>query len=58
VPPREWVKSKRGKVVRWAKTAFEKYFLWKIKRGDVSPWFEEKFLEKVLRIKAVEPCEV
>ena len=58
VPPREWVKSKRGKVVRWAKTTFEKYFLWKIKRGDVSPWFEEKFLEKVLRIKAVEPCEV
>ncbi|MDQ7081816.1 MAG: FAD-dependent oxidoreductase [Aquificota bacterium] len=58
IPPREWVKARKGRIVRWAKTAFEKYFLWKIRRGNISPWFEEKFLERVLGIRAVEPCEV
>jgi sulfide:quinone oxidoreductase len=57
VPPRERVKSKRGRWVHWAKTAFEKYFLWKVRRGNVSPKLEEFLLEKVLKIKSVEPCE-
>ncbi len=57
IPPREWVGSKKGRWVHWAKTAFEKYFLWKVRRGNVSPWLEEVFLEKVLKVKMVEPCD-
>jgi len=56
IPPRAWVKTKKAGWVHLLKTAFEKYFLWKVKRGDISPWFEEKVLERVLHLKPVELC--
>ena len=56
IPPRAWVKTKKAKWVHYLKTAFEKYFLWKVKRGDIAPWFEEKVLEMVLHMKPVELC--
>ena len=56
IPPRAWVKTKKAKWVHYLKTAFEKYFLWKVKRGDIAPWFEEKALELLLHLKPVEPC--
>ena len=57
IPPRAWVKSKKARWVHYLKTAFEKYFLWKVRRGDISPWFEEKALETLLHIKPVELCK-
>ncbi len=56
IPPRSWVKTKKGRWVHLLKSGFEKYFLWKIRRGNVSPWFEEKLLEVLLKLKPVEPC--
>ena len=56
IPPRAWVKTKKAGWVHYLKTAFEKYFLWKVKRGDIAPWFEEKALELLLKLKPVELC--
>jgi len=56
IPPRAWVKTKKGMWVHYLKTAFEKYFLWKVKSGNMSPWFEEKALELLLHMKNVELC--
>ncbi|RJQ20548.1 MAG: NAD(P)/FAD-dependent oxidoreductase [Nitrospiraceae bacterium] len=33
LPPRKTAELKEGKRYRWAKLAFEKYYLWKIRRG-------------------------
>ncbi|NPA41452.1 MAG: FAD-dependent oxidoreductase [Aquificae bacterium] len=57
IPPRAWVKTKKAGWVHYLKTAFEKYFLWKVKRGDIAPWFEEKALELLLHLKPVELCK-
>ncbi len=57
IPPRAWVKTKKAGWVHYLKTAFEKYFLWKVKRGDISPWFEEKALEILLHLKPMELCK-
>ncbi|RLJ71293.1 sulfide-quinone oxidoreductase [Hydrogenivirga caldilitoris] len=57
IPPRAWVKTKKAKWVHYLKTAFEKYFLWKVRRGDIAPWFEEKALELFLHLKPAEPCK-
>ncbi len=57
IPPRAWVKAKKAGWIHYLKTAFEKYFLWKVRRGDVAPWFEEKALELLLKIKHVELCK-
>ena len=57
IPPRAWVKTKRAVWIHWLKTAFEKYFLWKVKRGNIAPWFEEKVLELALRLRPVELCK-
>jgi sulfide:quinone oxidoreductase len=35
---------KKGDWVQWAKIAFEKYFLFKMKRGMSEPWIERKIL--------------
>ncbi len=56
IPPRAWVKTKKGVWVHYLKTAFEKYFLWKIRSGNINPWFEEKALELLLHMKSVELC--
>lgn len=56
IPPRAWVKTKKGRWVHYLKSAFEKYFLWKIRRGDVAPSFEEKALELLLHLRPVELC--
>ncbi len=56
IPPRAWVKAKKARWIHYLKTAFEKYFLWKVKSGNMTPWFEEKTLELLLHMKAVEIC--
>ena len=57
IPPRERVISKKGRWAHWFKSAFEKYFLWKVKRGNVAPSFEEKFLKSFLKVEPIEICK-
>lgn len=56
IPPRAWTLQKRSKWMHWVKTSFEKYFLWKVKFGDVEPWFEKMGLEAMFNLHLVEPC--
>ncbi|NWG86781.1 MAG: NAD(P)/FAD-dependent oxidoreductase [Hydrogenophilaceae bacterium] len=41
IPPRNVTWSKKGKWVHWAKVAFEKYFIWNMKRGATEPMFQK-----------------
>lgn len=45
IPPRTTDWAKEGKWVHLAKIAFEKYFLYKIKRGISEPFYEKFFLK-------------
>ncbi len=56
LPPRMWVKTKKGKWLHYLKTAFEKYFIWKVKSGNIAPWFEEKVFEFLFKSKLVKLC--
>jgi sulfide:quinone oxidoreductase len=53
IPPRNVTWFKTGKWVRWAKIAFEKYFLRKMKKGVSEPSFEKWALKLmgVVRLK-------
>jgi len=42
--------------MHYIKSAFEKYFMWKVKHGDVAPWFEEKGLEFLLKVHPIHLC--
>jgi sulfide:quinone oxidoreductase len=55
IPPRNVAWMKKGKWVHWAKIAFEKYFIKKMKRGNSEPIYE-KYVLKMLGIgKLKEP---
>lgn len=41
IPPRNITWAKMGKWVHWSKIAFEKYFLFNIKRGSTEPLFQK-----------------
>ncbi|MDW8434212.1 MAG: FAD-dependent oxidoreductase [Aquificaceae bacterium] len=56
LPPRNTIIYKRGVMMHYIKSIFEKYFMWKVKLGNVSPWFEEKGLELLLGVRAVQLC--
>ncbi len=45
IPPRNTAWMKKGKWVRWAKIAYEKYFLHKIKTGSPEPVYEKSILK-------------
>ena len=49
IPPRNVNWFKKGKWVHWAKIAFEKYFLNKMKTGNSEPVYE-KYVLKALGI--------
>ncbi|MDH5591371.1 MAG: NAD(P)/FAD-dependent oxidoreductase [Gammaproteobacteria bacterium] len=49
IPPRNTAWMKKGKWVHWAKVGFEKYYIYKMKKGSSDPVFEKYFL-KVLGI--------
>jgi sulfide:quinone oxidoreductase len=49
IPPRNVTWAKQGKWVHWAKIAFEKYFIRKMKTGNPEPIYE-KYVLKVLGI--------
>ncbi|HEU0284380.1 MAG TPA: FAD/NAD(P)-binding oxidoreductase [Sphingomicrobium sp.] len=50
IPPRNLNWSAEGKWVHYAKIAFEKYFLRKVRRGEAEPFYEEAAL-KMLGIR-------
>ncbi len=56
LPPRATVLYKKAVWMHHLESAFEKYFLWKVKRGDIAPWFEEKALELLLKVRAIYLC--
>ena len=45
IPPRNVNWAAQGKWVHYAKIAFEKYFLHKIRRGESEPFYERWFME-------------
>jgi sulfide:quinone oxidoreductase len=58
IPPRNLNWSSKGPWVHYAKVAFEKYFLRKIRRGESEPFYERFVLEKMnlRKIKVKEPA--
>jgi sulfide:quinone oxidoreductase len=54
IPPRNVNWYKKGKWVHLAKIAFEKYFLYKMKKGTSEPIYE-KYVLKTLGIERLEP---
>lgn len=53
LPPRRTAETVKGGVVKLAKVAFEKYFLFKIRTGDADPFYE-KFMLKLVGIERLE----
>jgi sulfide:quinone oxidoreductase len=53
IPPRNVNWFRKGRWVHWAKIAFEKYFLYKMKRGNSEPLYE-KFMLRLLGIRRLE----
>ncbi|PKO59425.1 MAG: pyridine nucleotide-disulfide oxidoreductase [Betaproteobacteria bacterium HGW-Betaproteobacteria-18] len=53
IPPRNLNWYSKGKWVHWAKIAFEKYFIYKMKHGNSEPIYE-KYILKLLGIERVE----
>jgi sulfide:quinone oxidoreductase len=41
IPPRNVTWFRTGKWVHWAKVAFEKYFIWNMKRGNTEPLYQK-----------------
>ncbi len=56
LPPRNRVLFKKGRIAHLAKSAFEKYFMWKVRHGDVAPAFEEKSLEIFFKVHPIKLC--
>lgn len=55
IPPRNKVWLSKGKWVHVAKIAFEKYFLYKIRHGSISPVYEKYVLKALGIVHLVEP---
>jgi len=45
IPPRNVTWAKQGKWVHWSKVAFEKYFIFNMKRGSTDPLFQKLALK-------------
>ncbi len=45
IPPRNVTWAKKGKWVHWSKVAFEKYFIYNMKRGSTDPLFQKLALK-------------
>lgn len=53
IPPRNWNWMKKGKWVHYAKIAFEKYFIYKMKKGTSEPIYE-KYVLKAMGIEKLD----
>ncbi len=56
LPPRSTVIYRKGVLFHYIKSAFERYFMWKVKNGNMAPWFEEKGLELLLKVHPLHLC--
>lgn len=56
IPPRNTNWSSRGKWVHLAKAAFEKYFLHKVRTGNIEPYYERMLLKMVGAGRLKEPA--
>ena len=54
IPPRNVNWFRKGRWVHWAKVAFEKYFIYKMKKGTSEPLYE-KYVLKILGIRRLQP---
>jgi sulfide:quinone oxidoreductase len=52
IPPRNVTWTRKGRWVHWAKIAFEKYFLYKMRSGNSEPIYE-KYMLRALGITRV-----
>jgi sulfide:quinone oxidoreductase len=57
IPPRNLSWMKKGRWVHWAKVAFEKYFIRKMKKGVSEPLYE-KYILKLLGIRRLENSKI
>jgi sulfide:quinone oxidoreductase len=53
IPPRDVTWAKKGKWVHYAKAVFEKYFIWKMKKGKSEPFYE-RLVFNAFNIKRLE----
>jgi sulfide:quinone oxidoreductase len=53
IPPRNVNWMRKGRWVHWAKIAFEKYFIYKMKKGKSEPIYE-RFVLKALGVRRLE----
>ncbi|OIR17793.1 NADH dehydrogenase-like protein [mine drainage metagenome] len=53
IPPRNVNWIKKGRWVHWAKIAFEKYFIYKMKKGNTEPVYE-KYVLKAMGIEKLD----
>jgi sulfide:quinone oxidoreductase len=53
LPPRNVNWFRKGRWVHWAKVGFEKYFIYKMKRGTSEPLYE-KYMLKALGIRRLQ----
>jgi sulfide:quinone oxidoreductase len=53
IPPRNVNWFRKGRWVHWAKIAFEKYFIYKMKKGNSEPIYE-RFVLKALGVHRLE----
>jgi len=56
IPPRNVTWFKKGKWVHWAKIAFEKYFIYKMKQGSPEPIYE-KYVMRLLGVNRLKSAE-
>ncbi|WP_448587269.1 NAD(P)/FAD-dependent oxidoreductase [Thermocrinis sp.] len=56
LPPRAEVKFGKGRWAHLIKSAFERYFMWKVKNGNIAPWFEEEGLKLMFGTRGVVLC--
>ena len=56
IPPRAEVKFGKGMWAHYIKSAFERYFMWKVRSGNIAPFFEEEGLKLFFGAKGVVPC--
>jgi sulfide:quinone oxidoreductase len=54
IPPRNVNWFRKGRWVHWAKIGFEKYFLYKLRRGRSEPIYE-RFMLRVLGVRRLQP---
>lgn len=54
IPPRNMNWFSKGRWVHWAKIAFEKYFIYKMKKGSSEPLYEKYIVKALLGVEKID----